>query len=59
MQNKTQTRAAMVQQIMHDIAGLPPNAHGILVEDVADKIYMAVTNNTLLIVANVVEDLDL
>ena len=55
MQNKTQTRAAMVQQIAKHIADCDFES----IDEVADKIYMAVTNNTLLIAANVVEDLDL
>ena len=55
MQNKTQTRAAMVQQIAKHIADCDFET----IEEVADQIYMAVTNNTLLIVANVAEAQDL
>ena len=54
MQNKTQTRAAMVQQIAKRIADCDFET----IDEVADQIYMAVTNNTLLIVATVAEDLD-
>ena len=55
MHNKTQTRAAMVQQIAKRIADCDFET----IEEVADQIYMAVTNNTLLIVANVAEAQDL
>lgn len=54
MQNKTQTRADMVEQIAKHIADCDFES----IEDVADQIYMSVTNNTLLIVATVAEDLD-
>ena len=55
MHNNTQTRAAMVEQIAKRIADCDFET----IDEVADQIYMAVTNNTLLIVANVAEAQDL